>query len=264
MASSSKSVGKELDENQNLVKDIIRAAVASVITDHVQENPDKSDDVSGSDHEKSSLHGQKRVSAQVEVIPPEEASNVPAQNLVDDKILGAVAFQTTPAQEEENPFVEKAFGSGSEKSSPQSQNRVPTPAQVEETPPAEEVNNMSGSESGSGSEIVRIPVPVVMSKGGDSGQASTSRPRSRGSSPSRSRSRSMASDTRSSSGTGSSKRSRSSSSSSMSSSSASEAPASKRRRPRSSSLSLTTESKSDDRYKMLQPAMKVVLQLVMP
>ena len=151
--------------------------------------------------------------------------NVPAsdyeKSLDDDKIL---ASQTTPAQVEE-------------KSSPQNKNmkRVPAPAQVEGTPPAEEVGNISDSGSG----IIRIPVPLVMSKGGENGQATTSRP------PRRSRSRSMtsSSDTGSSSGTGNSKRSRSSSSSSMSSS-ASRAPASKRRRPSSSTL--TTESESDD------------------
>ena len=245
MSSSSKTFGEDLDENQNVVKDILGAAVASVFTDHVQDNQEKSDNVPGSDYEKSSPYSQERVSAQVE-----EAIDVPAQHLDDDKILGAGASQTTPVQVEENPLAENVLGSGSEKSSPQSQNRGPAPAQVEGTPPADEVKNISGSESekggvGTGSGIITKPVPLVMSKGGDGGQASTSRPRSR-SSPRRSRSRSMASDTGSSSGTGNSKRSRSSSSSSMSSSSASEAPASKRRRPRSSSLSLTTESESDD------------------
>ena len=145
--------------------------------------------------------------------------NVPAsdyeKSLDDDKIL---ASQTTPAQVEE-------------KSSPQSKNmnRVPAPAQVEGTPPAEEVGNISDSGSG----IIRIPVPLVMSKEGENGQAITSRP------PRRSRSMTSSSDTGSSSG---SKRSRSSSSSSMSSSAC--VPASKRRR--TSSSTVTTESESDD------------------
>ena len=118
-----------------------------------------------------------------------------------------------------------------EKSSPQNKNmkRVPAPAQVEGTPPAEEVGNISDSGSG----IIRIPVPLVMSKEGENGQAITSRP------PRRSRSMTSSSDTGSSSG---SKRSRSSSSSSMSSSAC--VPASKRRR--TSSSTVTTESESDD------------------
>ena len=37
--SSSESVNKKFDENQNLVEDILEAAVASISNAHVQENP---------------------------------------------------------------------------------------------------------------------------------------------------------------------------------------------------------------------------------
>ena len=53
--SSSESVGKKFDENQNFVEDILEAAVASITNAHVQENPpEKFDDVQGSESEKSS------------------------------------------------------------------------------------------------------------------------------------------------------------------------------------------------------------------
>ena len=112
------SGGVKFDKNQNIVKDILSAALNAVFSDHVEDNQDN---VPASDYEKS---------------------------FDDDKIL---ASQTTPAQVEE-------------KSSPQSKNmnRVPAPAQVEGTPPAEEVGNISDSGSG----IIRIPVPLVMSKEG--------------------------------------------------------------------------------------------------
>ena len=64
--SSSESVGKKFDENQNFVEDILEAAVASITNAHVQENPPvKFGDVLGSDSEKNSPQSQDRVPAQV-------------------------------------------------------------------------------------------------------------------------------------------------------------------------------------------------------
>ena len=68
--SSSESVNKKFDESQNLVEDILEAAVASITNAHVQEKPPvKFDDVHGSDSEKSSPQSQNRVPAQVMVSP---------------------------------------------------------------------------------------------------------------------------------------------------------------------------------------------------
>ena len=58
---SSESVSKKFNENQNLVEDILGAAVASITNAHVQENPPCSDS------EKSSPQSQNRVPAHVEV-----------------------------------------------------------------------------------------------------------------------------------------------------------------------------------------------------
>ena len=70
MDPSSESVSKKFNENQNLVEDILGAAVASITNAHVQENPPvKFDEVQGSDPEKSSSQSQNRVPAQVKVTP---------------------------------------------------------------------------------------------------------------------------------------------------------------------------------------------------
>ena len=60
------AVGKKFDENQNLVEDILEAAVASITNAHMQENPPvKFGDVPGSDSEKSSPQSRDKVPALV-------------------------------------------------------------------------------------------------------------------------------------------------------------------------------------------------------
>ena len=65
---SSESVSKKFNENQNLVEDILGAAVASITNAHVQENPPCKIWL-GSDSEKSSPQSQNRVPAKVEATP---------------------------------------------------------------------------------------------------------------------------------------------------------------------------------------------------
>ena len=65
---SSESVSKKFNENQNLVEDILGAAVASITNAHVQENPPCKIWL-GSDSEKSSPQSQNRVPAHLEATP---------------------------------------------------------------------------------------------------------------------------------------------------------------------------------------------------
>ena len=62
--SSSEIVSKMFDKNQNLVEDILEAAVATITNAHVQEKNRKF-----GDSEKSSPQSQSRFPAQVEVTP---------------------------------------------------------------------------------------------------------------------------------------------------------------------------------------------------
>ena len=67
------SVSNKFNENQNLVEDILGAAVASITKAHVQEKLlVKFYDVQGSNSEKRSPQSQNRVPARVEVTSSEE------------------------------------------------------------------------------------------------------------------------------------------------------------------------------------------------
>ena len=62
---SSESVSKKFNENQNLVEDILGAAVVSITNEHMQENPPCKIWL-GSDSEKSSPQSQNRAPDKVE------------------------------------------------------------------------------------------------------------------------------------------------------------------------------------------------------